>query len=169
VAVPDAQVKTKPLTAAPASSGQAQTHEIQVKDSSFTPATQEARVGDTISWVNLGKIPHTVTAKDHSFDKTLKPGQRFNLVLLKEGTIPYVCTPHPSMFGMLVVGPAIAGPTAAAPSMTLAAASPVAVTGVGTGWLLIVGLLTMAQLRSRITARALKAARHRPVPTGDPS
>jgi len=92
---------------------------IEVKDSSFTPATLEAHVGDTISWVNLGKIAHTVTAKDHAFDKTLKPGQRFNLVLAKEGTIPYVCTPHPGMFGVLIVGPALTG-AKAEPPLTLA-------------------------------------------------
>lgn len=162
--------KTKPLSAAPPSSGQAQTHEIQVKDSSFTPATQAARVGDTISWVNLGKIPHTVTAKDHSFDKTLKPGQRFNLVLREEGTIPYVCTPHPSMFGVLIVGPALAAAVSIeAEPATLATTSPVALAGVGTGWMIIMGLLAAAQLRSRITARAIKAARRRPVPTGESS
>jgi plastocyanin len=94
VVVPGAaEAKTKADSPAPVSTGSARTHEVQVKDSSFTPATLPARVGDTISWVNLGKIPHTVTAKDHSFDKTLKPGQRFNLVLTKAGTIPYVCTP----------------------------------------------------------------------------
>ena len=171
VAVPAAEVsETKPDSPAPASVGQAQTHEIQVKDSSFTPATQAARVGDTISWVNLGKMTHTVTAKDHSFDKTLKPGQRFNLVLREQGTIQYVCTPHPGMFGMVVVGPALSGakPAEAAP-MTLAAMSPVAMAGVGTGWLLIMGLLTAAQLRIRLAAGATKAALRRRVPEGDPS
>ena len=171
VAVPAAaESETKPDSPAPTSAGSAQTHEIQVKDSSFTPATQEARVGDTISWVNLGKIPHTVTAKDHSFDKALKPGQRFNLVLRKQGTIQYVCTPHPGMFGVLIVGPALtdANPTQA-PPMTLAAMSPVAMAGTGTGWLLIIGLLTAAQLRSRLAAGATRAARRRRVTTGDPS
>lgn len=167
VAMPAAaEDQAKPDSAAPASAGQAQTHEIQVKDNAFTSATQ-VRVGDTISWVNLGKIPHTVTAKDHSFNTTLKPGQRFNLVLREQGTINYVC-PHPGMFGMLMVGPALdAHSTEAAPS-TLAAVSPVALTGLGTGWLFINGLLTTAHLRNRI-ARAVKAALRGRVPTGAPS
>ena len=115
-------------------------------------------------------MTHTVTAKDHSFDKTLKPGQRFNLVLREQGTIQYVCTPHPGMFGMVVVGPALsdAKPAETAP-MTLAAVSPVAMAGVGTGWLLIMGLLTAAQLRIRIAAGATRAALRRRVPTVDPS
>jgi plastocyanin len=170
VAVPGAaEAKTKADSPAPVSTGLARTHEIQVKDSSFTPATQPARVGDTISWVNLGKIPHTVTAKDHAFDQTLKPGQRFNLVLTTVGDIPYVCTPHPQMFGMLTVGPALDVARSAAPPMTLASASPLALAGVGTGWLLIVGLLLIAQVRSRIMAGATKPALLKRAPKGDPS
>ena len=164
-----ADAKTKADSPAPVSTGLARTHEIQVKDSSFTPATQPANVGDTISWVNLGKIPHTVTASDHSFDKTLNPGQRFNLVLTKAGTIQYVCTPHPQMFGVLLVGPALTGAEAEGPPLTLAEVSPVAMAGVGTGWLLIIILLATAQMRSRIAGGTTAAARRRPVTTGDPS
>ena len=169
VVVPGAaEAKTKPDSPAPVSTGSARTREIEVKDSSFTPATLEAHVGDTISWVNLGKIPHTVTARDHSFDKSLKPGQRFNLVLTKEGTIPYVCTPHPGMFGMLIVAPALTS-AQAEPPLTLAAMSPVAMAGVGSGWLLIIILLTAAQLRSRIAAGATTAGPRRHANTGDRS
>jgi plastocyanin len=71
----------------------------------FTPGNQSARVGDTISWLNTGTIPHTVTAPDKAFDKTIAPGERFNHVLRKEGTVNYVCTFHPGMKGTLTVGP----------------------------------------------------------------
>jgi plastocyanin len=171
VAVPGAEAgKTKPDSPAPVSTGNAKTHVIEVKDSSFTPATLEAHVGDTISWVNLGKIPHTVTARDHSFDKSLKPGQRFNLVLTKTGNIPYVCTPHHEMFGVLIVGPALnSAKTINAAPMTLESTPPVAMAGVGAGWLLIIGLLLVIQLRSRTTARATRAALHRRTLPGDPS
>jgi plastocyanin len=171
VAVPGADAgKTKPDSPAPVSTGSGRTRVIEVQDSSFTPATLEAHVGDTISWVNLGKIPHTVTARDHSFDKSLKPGQRFNLVLTKEGTIPYVCTPHPGMFGVLIVGPALSSArTINGAPMTLASTPPVALAGVGAGWLLIIGLLLVTQLRSRTRARATGAALHRRAFPGDPS
>jgi plastocyanin len=163
-----AEAKTKADSPAPAPIGSGRTHEVQVKDSSFTPATLQAHVGDTISWVNLGKIAHTVTAKDHAFDKTLKPGQRFNLVLTKAGTIAYVCTPHPQMFGELIVTPA---PTAAQtePPLTLDRISPVAMAGVGTGWLLLIIVLTAAQLRSRIAAGATTPGGRRHANTGDRS
>jgi len=170
VAVPAAGGQTKPDSPAPVSTGTAQTYVVEVKDSSFTPASLEAHVGDTISWVNLGKIPHTVTARDHSFDKALKPGQRFNLVLDKQGVIQYVCTPHHEMFGVLMVGPALTGAEPApAPPLTLASMSPVALAGVGTGWMLIIGLLTLAQLRSRIAADGTRNPLHRRVSTRDPS
>jgi plastocyanin len=170
VAVPGAaEAKTKADSPAPVSTGSARTHEVQVKDSSFTPATLQAKVGDTISWVNLGKIPHTVTAKDHSFDKTLKPGQRFNLVLTKAGTTEYVCTPHPQMFGVLIVEAALSGAKTDAPPSILSAMSPVAMAGLGTGWLLIIVLLASAQLRSRITAGTTAAKRRMRASNGDAS
>ena len=135
---------TTPLTKAPASTGTAHTYEVQVNDDSFTPAMLEAHVGDTVSWVNIGHRTHTVTAKDGSFDRTLKPGQRFNLVLTKEGDVDYVCTPHHAMFGMLMVGPALAG--ASAPS-TLGAVPPLLVSGLLL--LFILGWLTSVQVRRR--------------------
>jgi len=135
---------TAPLSKAPASTGTSHTYEVQVKDDSFTPAMLEAHVGDTVSWVNIGKRTHTVTAKDGSFDKTLKPGERFNLVLTEEGNIDYVCTPHHSMFGMLMVGPAVTGDVA--PS-TLGAVPPLIVSGVLL--LFILGWIAAAQVRRR--------------------
>jgi hypothetical protein len=57
------------------------------------------------------------------------------------------------MFGELIITPA---PTTAQPEppLTLDAISPVAMAGVGTGWLLLIIVLTAAQLRSRIAAGA---------------
>jgi len=167
-AAPVAATDSKSAPAAPVSTGTGKTHEVQVKDSSFNPATLNARVGDTISWVNLGKMPHSVTAIDRSFDQMLAPGQRFNLVLRKEGTIQYICTPHPSMFGSLIVGPALADATAAGIGAPVSNISPVAVVGLSTGWLLIIGLLTATQLRARMTAGAAAALRRR-IPATSPA
>lgn len=152
VAVPTAtsgSAATTPLTKAPVSTGAAHTYEVQVNDDSFTPAMLEAHVGDTVTWVNIGHRTHTVTAKDGAFDKILKPGQRFNLVLTKEGEIDYVCTPHHAMFGMLMVGPAVAD--TGAPS-TLGAVPPLLVSGVLL--LFILGWLTTTRLRRRRGAPA---------------
>ena len=159
---------SKSAPAAPVSTGTTKTHEVQVKDSSFNPATLDARVGDTISWVNLGKMPHSVTAIDRSFDQMLAPGQRFNLVLRKQGTIQYICTPHPSMFGTINVGAALGDATAAAAVTPVSNISPVAVAGLSTGWLLIIILLTATQLRARMTAGAAAALRRR-IPATSPA
>ncbi len=147
--------------AAPHRHGRTTSYQIQVKDNSFSPAMLEARVGDTVTWVNVGKVPHTVTAKDHSFDAKLAPGKSFTLVLTRQGQIDYVCTPHKGMFGMLMVGPALTGPAPASPPRTIAGLSPVSMAGLSTGWLLVIGLLTAAQLR----ARANRSRRDRRSPT----
>src|SRR4029077_9163000 len=100
----------------------------------------------TVSWVNIGKITHTVTAKNGSFDHSPKPGERVNLLLTKAGTITYVCTPHREMFGMLMVGPALSASDSA--PKTLGAVSPVLM-GLGVLALLVLGVFTSAHLRRR--------------------
>ncbi len=139
-----------PVLAAPRHQGTATTYEVQVKENSFTPAMLNARVGDTISWVNVGTTPHTVTAKNHSFDKTLKPGQRFSYPLTKEGTIEYVCTPHHGMFGTIVVGPAPTTPVQLAGlSLHIKAMSAASMVSLVAGLLLMMRLLAAARLRAR--------------------
>ena len=129
-----------------------------------------------------------MTAKDGSFDKTpIAPGERFNYVLLKEGTVEYVCSYHPGMDGMLMVGPALAGvagpgaapaaagnqtkPASAAPASQsaplVAAVTPAALVGLSILWPLVMGLLAALLLRARKAART--APLRRRVPSVDPS
>ena len=115
----------KPAAAPPAAKGDGtKVIEIKVLEMTFEPKMAEAHVGDTISWVNTGTIPHTVTAKDKSFDRTLQPGERFNYVLRKAGNVDYVCTFHPGMDGMLMVKPALAGVKVPAAGASDEAAGP---------------------------------------------
>lgn len=62
-----------------------------------------AKVGDTILWVNRDTVPHTVTARDHSFDLRVAPGQSGRMVLQKAGTFPFYCIFHSTMRGTLKV------------------------------------------------------------------
>ena len=62
------------------------------------------KVGDTITWVNHDTVQHSVTARDHSFDIRLAPGQSARQVLTKAGRIPFICQFHPTMSGSLTVG-----------------------------------------------------------------
>src|SRR5437868_8537224 len=55
------------------------------------------KVGDKISWVNHDTVPHTVTARDHSFDLRVGPGQSAQMVVQKAGSFPFYCIFHSTM------------------------------------------------------------------------
>jgi plastocyanin len=61
------------------------------------------KVGDTITWVNNDSVPHTVTARDKSFDLRLSPGQKNTMTASKAGSFPFYCIYHASMRGVLTV------------------------------------------------------------------
>ncbi len=63
------------------------------------------KVGDTITWVNHDTVIHSVTARDHSFDLRLNPGQSAKLTLMTAGKIPIYCLFHPNMRGTMTVAP----------------------------------------------------------------
>ena len=122
------------------------THSIQIVDFAFTPATLTVTAGDTVTWTNLDAIAHTVTSTTGAFDSgSLDQGDSFSLTFTTPGTYDYLCTPHPSMTGSIVVQPAQAS-TPPAPSTgggipNVAMATPKAPTLVPS--LIGVGLLLM--------------------------
>ncbi|MEX2555272.1 MAG: cupredoxin domain-containing protein [Actinomycetota bacterium] len=131
-----------PVAAAPGQSG------VSIVDFAFTPPTVRIRAGDTVAWANRGLAPHTVSAKDGSFDSgILEPGATFRRVFAKEGSFTYACALHPNMTGTVLVGaegpaPDMSPPAAAAqptPSGSVTAngsrgaASAQQVGGLGTG------------------------------------
>jgi plastocyanin len=61
------------------------------------------KVGDIITWVNHDTVIHSITARDHTFDIRLNPGQSGKLTLMTAGTIPIYCLFHPNMRGSLTV------------------------------------------------------------------
>jgi plastocyanin len=61
------------------------------------------KVGDSITFVNKDSVPHTVTARDHSFDLRIAPGQKGRVTLTKAGTIAIYCILHSPMRGTLSV------------------------------------------------------------------
>jgi plastocyanin len=77
---------------------------IRVAGFAFTPAAVEVAAGTRIEWTNADPTPHTVTARDGSFDSgTLDPGARFATTFEQPGTFAYVCRIHPSMRGSVRV------------------------------------------------------------------
>ena len=86
-------------------SAQAATIEISMENLEIAPAQANARVGDTIEWVNKDIFAHTATARNGDFDVTLPPKKTATLVLKKAGTIDYYCRFHPNMKATLTVTP----------------------------------------------------------------
>jgi len=62
------------------------------------------KVGDTIVWQNRDSVPHTVTARDKSFDVRISPHQTARMTLNKAGSFPFYCIFHVQMRGTLNVG-----------------------------------------------------------------
>jgi plastocyanin len=112
----------------PIPSASAASIRVNVIDFAFDPAKATARVGDTISWVNTGRAPHTVTPSGGSFGTSmLAAGATYRTVAKKTGTFAYVCAFHPQMTGTLVVLPksaALPKNDAPAPKPVVASATP---------------------------------------------
>jgi plastocyanin len=81
---------------------------VSIKNLSFSPATVNAKVGDTITWTNNDSPPHNVTytsGPKFTSSGTLNPGQSFSLKITSAmvGTIQYHCSIHPFMKATIVV------------------------------------------------------------------
>ena len=78
-------------------------HAITINGMSYGLMPNDLKVGDTITWTNRDTVPHTVTARDKSFDLRLQPGKTGKITLQKAGTIAIYCIYHPTMRGTLKV------------------------------------------------------------------
>ena len=87
-------------------SAHAATIQIVMEKLLFQPAETQAKVGDTIEWVNKDFVAHTATATSgDNWNVVIAPNKTEKLVLTKSGTIDYYCKYHPAMKGKLVVAP----------------------------------------------------------------
>ena len=75
----------------------------------FEHTTIEIMAGQTITWLNVDGVPHTVTsgsngAEDGGFDSgLLNEGRAFAQRFDQAGVFPYTCTVHPQMNGTIIV------------------------------------------------------------------
>jgi plastocyanin len=77
---------------------------VEIKDFAFNPASITITTGTTVTWTNNDTVPHTVTAKDGSFDSgTISPGDSFTHTFDAAGSFDYACNFHPNMLGTVVV------------------------------------------------------------------
>ena len=143
------------LVLAPNAEAQDDTMTVSIQDFFFSPANITVQPGTSVTWVNNGQAPHTVTATDPAgaFDSgTLQPGESFSFTFKQPGTYAYYCTIHPFIKGTVTVGgggevsamasasatpmaSASATPTAS-PTASPAAARTLPSTG-GGGWLVL--------------------------------
>ncbi len=79
---------------------------VKVSNFKYQPADLKINVGETVQFINQDEEPHTVTAKDGSFNsKALDTDQAWASTFTTPGTFPYVCTIHPFMQGKITVTP----------------------------------------------------------------
>ena len=85
--------------------GQQTATTVYIRDFYFSPAKIAVEPGTTVTWVNQGRHPHTVTSFDGQFDSgTLRPGDSYKVKFKGHGTLGYYCAIHPSMRGSVGVG-----------------------------------------------------------------
>jgi plastocyanin len=141
VAAPGASAPP-PATPPPVATPAPGSGEVAILDFDYAPQVVNVAVGTTVAWVNGGVAPHTVTAKDGSFDSGfLGTGEAYSRQFTTAGVVEYLCAIHPAMIGTVVVGAASSaapgtpaapgasgatGEAAAAPSSAPSGSPPVA-------------------------------------------
>jgi plastocyanin len=83
----------------------AATIQIAMQDLEITPAAADAKVGDTIEWINKDVFVHSATARNGDWDVELPPEKTVKIILKKAGTIDYYCRFHPNMKATLTISP----------------------------------------------------------------
>ncbi len=81
---------------------QAETIQVMVDKLVFTPAEVNAKVGDTIEWVNRDILAHTATVKG-GMEVMIPVKKTVRLTLQKAEAIDYYCRFHPNMKGRIIV------------------------------------------------------------------
>ena len=83
---------------------EARNYSVIMRNMAFGTIPTGLKVGDTIIWANKDSVPHTVTARDHSFDLRIGPGQSGQVTLTKAGSYQIYCVIHSPMRASFTVG-----------------------------------------------------------------
>ena len=117
------------LISAPAASAQDEMT-VSIQDFFFDPDQITVAPGTTVTWVNEGEAPHTVTSTDgKELDSaTLQPGDTYSFTFKEDDageTYAYQCTIHPQMTASVRVsgGGEMTTPSASASASQSATAS----------------------------------------------
>lgn len=80
----------------------AETIQVTIDKLTFSPAIINAKVGDTIEWINKDILAHTATVKG-GWDVMIPVGKSSSLVLDEAESVEYYCRFHPNMKGRVTV------------------------------------------------------------------
>jgi plastocyanin len=86
-------------------SAHAATIQITIQNLVNVPAEANAKVVDTVEWINQDVLAHTATARNGDWDVMIGPNKTGRVVLKKAGTVDYYCKFHPNMTGRLIIAP----------------------------------------------------------------
>ena len=93
------------LHVAPGLPAEVRTHVVEIREFRFEPADLVVSAGDTIRWINRDPVPHTVTARDSTWDSgRIAAGEDWQKVATVSGSEEYFCIYHPTMKGIVRVG-----------------------------------------------------------------
>jgi quinohemoprotein ethanol dehydrogenase len=72
---------------------------------SYFPARTKVKAGTAVTFTNVGDVPHTATAYQQGNWDTgaLAKGETKTITFDKPGNYFYICTPHPWMYGQVIV------------------------------------------------------------------
>ena len=77
---------------------------VSIRGMQFGSGTITIKAGESVTWVNQERMPHTVTANDGSFSSSaLNAGNAFTQTFDKPGEYTYYCQYHPNMKGVVIV------------------------------------------------------------------
>ena len=130
------------------------THAVDIANFAFSPQTLTIQVGDTVTWTNRDDVQHSATSTTGAFDSGLRPqGQSYSFTFTEPGTYDYLCTPHPTMTGQIVVQAAAPAPTQTAGGGTLPDVAMPAPEPFDAGLPIGVALVALAALPTAILVR----------------
>lgn len=69
----------------------------------YTPASVTVKAGQSIKFVNISNVAHTVTGNGFDSGSIANNNGKFTLSFAKPGSYHYYCTYHPLMHGTVVV------------------------------------------------------------------
>jgi quinohemoprotein ethanol dehydrogenase len=72
---------------------------------SFVPSRVRVKKGDSLTFLNVGDLPHGATAwQKGEWDTGVLPkGDQKSITFNQPGNYYYICLPHPWMYGQVIV------------------------------------------------------------------